>query len=67
MKKVVASANDAVRDIVDGATIMLGGFGLCSIPENLVTALVRAGVKGLHSICNMVSFASAWGSRSRPA
>jgi 3-oxoacid CoA-transferase subunit A len=36
----------------EGATIMLGGFGLCGIPENLITALVQAGVKGLHTISN---------------
>jgi 3-oxoacid CoA-transferase subunit A len=41
-----------VLDIPDGATIMIGGFGLCGIPENLIAALVRRGVKGLHTISN---------------
>ncbi|MBZ5609513.1 MAG: CoA transferase subunit A [Acidobacteriia bacterium] len=52
MNKVVASADAAVADIPDGATVMLGGFGLCGIPENLIAALVRKGVKGLHTISN---------------
>ncbi len=52
MKKLVASADEAVCDIPNGATIMLGGFGLCGIPENLITALVARGVKGLHTISN---------------
>lgn len=52
MNKVVAGADEAVRDIPDGATLMLGGFGLCGIPESLIAALVRKGVKGLHTISN---------------
>jgi 3-oxoacid CoA-transferase subunit A len=52
LNKVVTSADEAVRDIPDGATIMIGGFGLCGIPENLIAALVRRGVKGLHTISN---------------
>jgi 3-oxoacid CoA-transferase subunit A len=52
MQKIVASADEAVRDIPDGATVMLGGFGLCGIPENLISALVRRGTKGLHTISN---------------
>ncbi|HEY4045472.1 MAG TPA: CoA transferase subunit A [Acidobacteriaceae bacterium] len=52
MNKVVENADEAVRDIGDGATVMLGGFGLCGIPENLIAALVRKGVKGLHTISN---------------
>lgn len=52
MNKVVASSEEAVRDIAAGSTIMLGGFGLCGIPENLIGALVRGGVKGLHTISN---------------
>ena len=52
MKKVFASANEAVYDIPDGATVMLGGFGLCGIPENSIAALVRRGVRGLHTISN---------------
>jgi 3-oxoacid CoA-transferase subunit A len=49
---MVANADEAVRDIPDGATIMLGGFGLCGIPEQLIAALVRKGVKGLRTISN---------------
>src|ERR1700761_3721887 len=52
VNKVVANPDEAVRDIPDGATIMLGGFGLCGIPEQLITALVRKGVKGLRTISN---------------
>jgi 3-oxoacid CoA-transferase subunit A len=52
MKKVVTSADEAVGDIPPGATLMLGGFGLCGIPENLIDALVRRGITGLHTISN---------------
>lgn len=52
MNKVVESADAAVADIPDGATVMLGGFGLCGIPENLIQALVRRGVKNLRTISN---------------
>jgi 3-oxoacid CoA-transferase subunit A len=52
VNKVVGSADEAVHDIEDGATLMLGGFGLCGIPENLIAALVRKGVKRLHTISN---------------
>src|SRR5579872_3260414 len=52
MNKVVANADEAVRDIPDGASIMVGGFGLCGIPENLIRALVRKGVKNLTTISN---------------
>jgi len=54
MNKVVANAEEAVRDIPDGATIMVGGFGLCGIPENLIRALVRRGVRNLTTISNNV-------------
>jgi 3-oxoacid CoA-transferase subunit A len=54
MNKVVANADEAVRDISDGATLMVGGFGLCGIPENLIRALVRKGVKNLTTISNNV-------------
>lgn len=50
--KRVKDANDAVRDIPDNATVMLGGFGLCGIPENCITALLKKGVKGLTCISN---------------
>jgi 3-oxoacid CoA-transferase subunit A len=52
MHKVVANANEAVRDISDGASVMVGGFGLCGIPENLIRALVRKGVKNLTTMSN---------------
>ncbi len=52
MNKVWPTAAAAIEDIFDGATIMLGGFGLCGIPENLIDALVRKGVKSLHTISN---------------
>jgi 3-oxoacid CoA-transferase subunit A len=52
MNKVFATADEAVADIFDGASIMLGGFGLAGIPENLIAALVRKGVKGLRTIAN---------------
>ena len=52
MNKVVANADEAVKDIQDGATLMLGGFGLCGIPENCIAALVRKAVKGLTCISN---------------
>lgn len=52
MQKVVQNADEAIRDIADGATIMLGGFGLCGIPENCIAALVRKGVKELTCISN---------------
>ncbi|WLR43819.1 CoA transferase subunit A [Bacillus carboniphilus] len=52
MKKVYKHANDAVRQIEDGATIMVGGFGLCGIPEQLIIALVESEVKGLTVISN---------------
>lgn len=52
MNKVFASADEAIFDIADNATLMLGGFGLCGIPENLIQALIRKGVKGLTCISN---------------
>jgi 3-oxoacid CoA-transferase subunit A len=52
LNKVAASADEAVADIPDGSTVMLGGFGLCGVPENLIAALVRKGVKELHTISN---------------
>src|SRR6266849_5513670 len=52
MHKVVASAEEAIQDVFDGATIMVGGFGLCGNPENLIRALVRQGVKNLTTISN---------------
>ena len=52
INKVVASADEAVADVGDGATLVVGGFGLCGIPENLIAALVRRGVKGLTVVSN---------------
>jgi len=52
MNKVVANADEAIRDISDGASLMVGGFGLCGIPENLIRALMRKGVKNLTTISN---------------
>src|ERR687886_1859737 len=52
MNKVVASAADAVALVPDGATIMMGGFGLCGIPEQLIAALHRRGTRGLTIISN---------------
>ena len=52
MNKIVSSAMEAIKDIQDGATIMLGGFGLCGIPENSILALRKKGVKDLICISN---------------
>ncbi|MEQ1588672.1 MAG: CoA transferase subunit A [Cyclobacteriaceae bacterium] len=52
INKVVSGADDAVRDIDDNATLMLGGFGLCGIPENCIQAILKKGVKGLTCISN---------------
>ncbi|HUJ12905.1 MAG TPA: CoA transferase subunit A [Thermoanaerobaculia bacterium] len=50
--KVVESAEHAVRDIPNGATLVVGGFGLCGIPENLIAALVKRGVQNLTCVSN---------------
>ena len=50
--KVLASADEALRDVPDGATLVVGGFGLCGIPENLIAALVRRKVKNLTVVSN---------------
>ncbi|MBS1669473.1 MAG: CoA transferase subunit A [Bacteroidetes bacterium] len=52
MNKVFANADEAIKDVQDGATIMLGGFGLCGIPENCVAALKGKNVKNLTCIAN---------------
>ncbi len=54
MNKIYANANEAISDIRDGATIMVGGFGLCGIPQDLIEALVRKNVRELHTISNNV-------------
>jgi 3-oxoacid CoA-transferase subunit A len=52
MKQLYSSFEDAVAEIQDGATLMVGGFGLCGIPEKLILALVDKGVTGLTIISN---------------
>ncbi|HXP48313.1 MAG TPA: CoA transferase subunit A [Bacteroidia bacterium] len=52
MNKVYAGANEAIKDIYDGAVVMLGGFGLCGIPENCISALIKKGIKNLTCISN---------------
>ena len=52
MNKVVANAAEAIKDIESGAVLMLGGFGLCGIPENCIKAIVRKGIKDLTCISN---------------
>jgi 3-oxoacid CoA-transferase subunit A len=52
LNKVVNNAQEATKDIQDNATILLGGFGLCGIPENCINALVEKGVKNLTCISN---------------
>jgi 3-oxoacid CoA-transferase subunit A len=54
MNKVVSNADEAIRDVFDGATIMIGGFGLCGMPENLIRALTRRGTRNLTTISNNV-------------
>lgn len=52
MNKIVANAAEAIQGIETGMTLMLGGFGLCGIPENCISALVETGVSGLTCISN---------------
>jgi 3-oxoacid CoA-transferase subunit A len=52
MNKVVKNAEEAIKDIESNTTLMLGGFGLCGIPENCIAALVKKGVSGLTCISN---------------
>lgn len=52
INKEVANAEEAIKDIPDNVTLMLGGFGLCGIPENCIAALVKQGTKGLTCISN---------------
>ena len=52
MDKVVASAADAVADIPDGATLAVGGFGLCGIPSVLIEALLESGATDLEAVSN---------------
>jgi len=52
MNKVFANAQEALHDISNNATLMIGGFGLCGIPENSIAALVQKGITGLTCISN---------------
>src|SRR5690349_1267408 len=52
MNKTVSNADEAVRDIQDGMTLMMGGFGLCGSPENCIAAIVRKGINNLTCISN---------------
>jgi 3-oxoacid CoA-transferase A subunit len=52
MDKTVATAEEAIADLQDGATLMAGGFGLCGIPENLIQAILRRGTRNLTVISN---------------
>ncbi len=52
IKRTIKDADTAVADIKDGMTLMVGGFGLCGIPENCIKALIRKGVKNLTCISN---------------
>lgn len=52
MNKVIATAEEAVQDIPDGATVMIGGFGLCGNPEHLIAALAKRGTRNLTVISN---------------
>lgn len=51
-RKIFASADDAVKDIPDGAKLLVGGFGLCGIPENLIGAVLKHGSKDLTVVSN---------------
>ena len=52
MNKVVKDASEAIQGVTDGMTLMVGGFGLCGIPENAISALFKSGVKDLTCISN---------------
>src|SRR5215470_12926551 len=52
MNKIVQNADEAIADVKDGMTLMLGGFGLCGIPENCISALLKKGIKELTCISN---------------
>ncbi|HVX94574.1 MAG TPA: CoA transferase subunit A [Polyangia bacterium] len=52
MDKTVASADEALADLPEGATLMAGGFGLCGIPENLIAAIAKKGTRGLTIVSN---------------
>ena len=52
MDKRISSADAAIATLTDGATILMGGFGLCGIPENLIAAVRRKGIKNLTIVSN---------------
>ena len=52
MNKVFASADYAIHDLSSGATLMVGGFGMCGVPVDLINAVKRKGVTGLTVISN---------------
>ena len=52
INRVVKNATEATKGIVDGMTLMIGGFGLCGIPENAINELIKMGVKNLTCISN---------------
>lgn len=52
MNKVVANAEQAIEGLADNMTVMFGGFGLCGIPENTISAVLKKGIKGLTCISN---------------
>ena len=52
INKVINGAEEAIADIQDGAILMLGGFGLCGIPENCINAILKKGIKNLTCISN---------------
>jgi len=54
MNKVYSSSEQAIADVPDGVTLMVGGFGLCGVPENLIRALAKKGTKNLNTISNNV-------------
>lgn len=52
MTKIFENAEEAIKDIKSGATLMLGGFGLCGIPENCIAAIIKSGINNLVCISN---------------
>lgn len=52
----INSADEAVADVPDNATLLVGGFGLCGIPENLISAINKKGIKGLTCVSNNAGY-----------
>lgn len=59
-RKIFESCDDAVKDIPDGAKLLVGGFGLCGIPENLIASLSKKGTKDLTVVSNNAGKYDAW-------